>query len=79
MYNFTSLTECDKIAEMLIQRGADINYVSNDGETPLMLATRMGDEKTVPILIEHGANINATNFWGDPALILAASNSKNPL
>lgn len=67
--------EFDKVVQLLIQRGADINHVGNDGFTPLLNAIGIQDENSARILIEHGANINAQNSDGDTGLILAASNS----
>lgn len=64
---------------MLIERGANVNYVDNMGATPLMLSTRKQDEKTAKILIKHRAKLNATDSDGDSALILAAANGENRL
>lgn len=66
-------------SELLIQHGADINYVGRDGYTPLLRAVTVANRSTnfIRYLLEHGANINAKNNNGDSALILAASQSKN--
>lgn len=65
------LTEYEKVAQLLVQRGADIDYVGNYGTTALMTASGMGNEKIARILIEKGANLNARNDNGDSALTIS--------
>jgi ankyrin repeat protein len=43
----------------------------NNGNTPLILAARNGNNRTVQMLLEYGADIHATNNRGENALILA--------
>lgn len=64
----------DKVAELLIEKGADINVVVQDGMTVLHWAADKGFEKLVAMLIEKGANVNAVNENGNSALILATLN-----
>ncbi len=58
------------IALALIENGANVNAVSNDGTTPLHLAVR-GPEDSVKALIKAGANPNAQDNNGNTPLILA--------
>ena len=51
----------------LLERGADIHAVNNEGETALMIAGR--DIPTADFLLEKGADINAVNFQGQTALM----------
>lgn len=54
----------DKIAQMLIEKGADVNAADEgDGYTPLHLSFK-GENNLhmVKLLIEHGANINIESF-----------------
>ncbi|XP_051170463.1 ankyrin-3-like [Leptopilina boulardi] len=48
-----------ELAKILVQNGADVNIVNNDGETPLHKASKRGNIQLVEILLQNGANINA--------------------
>lgn len=61
----------DKLAQQLIQAGAEVNARSPNGSTPLMLAAREGREELARVLLEAGADAKAKNDWGDTALTLA--------
>ena len=62
---------------MLIDRGADINYSDNEGNTSLMIAATLGHTKTIEILIQKGATINAKNINGINSFMIAALNGRN--
>ena len=49
----------EKILQLLIDNGADINTKNNMGMTPLMHYALKGEERLVKILLENGADINA--------------------
>lgn len=55
-----------------LQRGLDINFVDEDGNSLLMLAARDGSAQSSAILINAGAKIYLRNAVGDDALLLAA-------
>jgi len=40
-----------------VEHGANVNKENNDGETPLFIACKFGNEIKVQYLVEHGANI----------------------
>lgn len=63
-----------KLVRFLIDRGADINFVAADGNTPLMLACREGNLAMVNLLIVSGATTEAVNNNGETALQLAEKN-----
>ena len=70
-----SYKEFDKFAEMLIEKGANVNDVQTDIEnkgitrTPLMLAAGLGDNLgLVKLLVSRGANINYRDKSGGSAL-----------
>jgi ankyrin repeat protein len=44
-----------EVIEVLIAKGADVNAVSADGVTPLMLAEKIGDYVIIDMLIIAGA------------------------
>ena len=55
--------------EYLLQRGADIEAISNDGhKTALLLASYGGHADAVEFLLRSGAQINAANSRGDTVL-----------
>lgn len=46
---------------LLLDKGAPIDARSANGSTPLMMAARYGDEKSVLLLVERGADMAARN------------------
>ncbi|OEJ14534.1 hypothetical protein BFL38_05715 [Brachyspira hampsonii] len=66
--------ENSSAAEFLINNGADINVTNEDGETPLMYASKVHNIKVVELLIQKGADINAFNDYGNTALIYGVNN-----
>lgn len=63
----------EKVVDMLIQNGANINFVAKDGATPLHAAAENGYENITNTLIQNGANINARNKLGFTPIHLAAA------
>jgi len=63
----------------LIEKGANIDGVYNNGWTSLMFAARNGHKETAKILIEAGADINVTNNNGDNPLDIAITNGNNEI
>lgn len=55
----------------LIQKGARVDLKDNQGNTPLMLAARLGNIDAARLLISRGAQINAANGLGETPLIMA--------
>lgn len=66
--------ENSSVAEYLINNGADINVTNEDGETPLMYASKVHNIKVIELLIQKGADVN---FYkgGSTALISACEYS----
>ena len=61
-----------KIVELLLERGADVNVLSQDrGNSPLMEAAVRGDDVSVRRFLESGANPNLISKSGQTALMLA--------
>jgi ankyrin repeat protein len=60
----------DKVVQHLLERGADIEAVS-DSKTPLHIAAEHGRNKVVQHLLDQGADIDARNNHADTPLILA--------
>jgi Ankyrin repeats (3 copies) len=69
------------LVKVLISNGADVNVISDDGFTPLMVASQYGEIVLVKLLVCAGANVNyvstETPFLG--ALSLAAEQAHIPV
>lgn len=62
-----------ELAELLLERGANIEEVNDEGYTPLMEAAREGHLCVVKTLLKHHALVNAkTEETQETALTLAA-------
>jgi hypothetical protein len=57
--------------EALLTGGADVNRLSGDGITPLMMAAGYGYSDTVELLLHHGANPRIADPGGFRAIDLA--------
>ena len=62
----------ERVVELLLRHGAEINLQDSNGGTALMLAARNGHERVVELLIRRGAEINLQNSDGGTALMIAA-------
>ena len=60
------------IAELLLNKGADVNAKTKTGMTPLMLATFGGNPFMVELLLNKGADISASDSKTNTAISLAA-------
>ena len=54
-----------------LQRGLDINFVDDNGDSLLMLAAQEGSTRSTAILLNAGAKTFFRNAFGDDALLLA--------
>ena len=59
------------VADLLIERGADVEAKATDGHTPLHMAAREGDAEMVQRLLEAHANPNSVNNAGQTPADLA--------
>ena len=60
------------IAQLLLEKGADVRAANHDGVTALMLAAEGGHEAVAQLLLQHGADVAAASNDGATALMLAA-------
>ena len=56
----------------LLSGGADVNYVDEQGHTPLMVASLNGHVEVVDMVLAAEANANAANDGGFTALHMAS-------
>lgn len=64
---------CARMIDTLLQGGADIEAVNNEGCTPLILAASQGHRDVVVTLLNAGAHIDVSNQYGNTAMIYAAA------
>ena len=57
-----------KMAEFLIQNGADVNTKGDDGGTALHAAAFLGQYEIAKLLIQNGADVNAKNNEGETVI-----------
>ena len=62
-----------KIAQLLLEHGARVNYKDRDGWKPLHWASSKGHLELCRLLLEHGASINAEEKLGRATPLLLAS------
>ncbi len=67
------------VATLLIERGADLDAIAPNGQTPLMLAAGAGKLALVRILVEADADMDLEDYEGRTALILAIKNEHAPV
>ena len=62
-----------EMLEMLMEEeGADVNIPNNNGNTPLMIATRNGNTEIARMLIDRGADVNIPDNNGNTPLTWAS-------
>ena len=66
----------NKVAQLLLDAGADVNTQNSYGDTPLMEAVRYADIDTVEKIILKEADVNVQNNAGNTALIEAAVHNR---
>ncbi|WP_424947182.1 ankyrin repeat domain-containing protein [Candidatus Spongiihabitans sp.] len=70
--HYAAANDADKIATLLIQKGADINAKNGPGDTPLHFTAWNDAGKVAALLIKKSADINAKNKYGETPLHGAA-------
>ena len=62
-----------KEIDTLIQSGADLNTINDDGGTPLISAIALGNDQLAKKIIQKGADVNKATSAGVTPLLLAIS------
>jgi ankyrin repeat protein len=62
--NIALTSDSDKVAQLLLEHGADAKAANNDGWTPLHFAADQDSEKVTRLLLEHGADTKTANNDG---------------
>jgi hypothetical protein len=65
------------IAQVLIDRGAEVDVLDPDDLTPLHNAAWNGNLDMAKLLLDAGANLHASTYDGDTPLSLAKQNNRN--
>ena len=60
-----------QIAEFLLDKGAQVNALSDSDTTPLMMAVRSGNIQLVRLLLDRGADLRIRNHQGFSAIDVA--------
>ena len=68
-----------RLAQRLLESGAELNAQNKDHETPLHLASRLQLHNITQFLLNNGADINVKNSEGKSPLQLAQSGDQNIL
>ena len=63
----------------MLEAGAAIDAVIEDGRTALFMACMCGHEACVRVLIEHSANASKVTTRGDSALMIAEQMGHNAI
>jgi ankyrin repeat protein len=68
-------TDNDQIINLLLDKGAELEYSSYFGNTPLMYSVQYQHYISAETLIKRKANVNFTSKYGETALTLAIANN----
>jgi ankyrin repeat protein len=68
-----------RLAQKLLECGADVNAQNKDHETPLHLTVRHRLPEMAQFLLEHGADVNAKNSRGKSPLQFASGRKRREM
>lgn len=77
---FTAIRTIDYTSiNVLLSDGTDIDTVDRQGNTPLMIAAKVGNTRILDIILSHNPNMNKQNKSGTTALMIAAQSGQLPV
>jgi ankyrin repeat protein len=59
---------------VLLAEGAAVDTVDNAGNSPLILAAKIGNPRMIDIILAHNPDVNRRNNDGETALMIASAN-----
>lgn len=69
----------ERIAELLLKNGANVNARDDYRKSPLHKATIQEEENAAEVLVKYGANINAKDKMGYTPLHIATNDGQSIL
>lgn len=66
-----------RIARILLENGADLNFAGDYEEKPIVEAAISGQDEAVELLLQFGANVNEKSAWCGDAIRAAAITGEN--
>ena len=69
----------DDVINILLEKGADLEYTDDQGRTALMYAVSHNQKQTASLLLQKGANVNAVNKEGRSPIFFAAWNGNQTI
>lgn len=76
----TAVNNIDIISlNVLLAEGAAVDTVDEAGNSPLMLAVKIGNPRMVKIILAHNPDVNRRNHDGNTALMIASANGILPI
>jgi len=61
---------------VLLAEGAEIDTADTYGNTPLIIASKIGNPRMITIILAHNPDVNAKNNHGETALLIAAEHGQ---
>ncbi|MEX0661389.1 MAG: ankyrin repeat domain-containing protein [Balneolaceae bacterium] len=69
-----AIKEIDIVSlNVLLAEGAAVDTVDEEGNTPLMIAAKIGNPRMIEIVLAHNPELNVRNNQGDTALMIASA------
>ena len=71
--------EYNEIAQLFLERGAQVDLQNNGGKSALMLAIEHGSTEIAQLLLEKGAQVDLRDNGGKSALMLASKHGSTEI